>query len=360
MIIYKKIAKQNIIAVKREQEITEREARDEIFCSVYYQDETFRLENEYRKNNDLGPYDDIPEEIVNQISEKVSSEMWDDLEAGNSVDIGDYYLETEEEKISKQLVYFDDLFPPTVEIASQVLRDALLTEEGKKSYIAKVLEPYLNNPDESRSLLEACFGINEELYEEAALLSVTGDYMLRELKNSKGESVKFLMDPEGIRLYMVVPSDDAISDSEDDYDLCLVIEPNMIDEEHLAPRTMIDLSPAILDRILMGIEECGNQWLNCIGYPTWFDFISLKDDEVDEICTGIIDICCGPFRNLLQNLGYSQSEFSRRYHIPLRTVQEWCREDGKGASCRLYQRVMFAQAEGLLPSRPPKKKGNDL
>lgn len=93
MTIYKKIAKQNVVAVKREQEITEREASDEIYDSVYYQDETYRLVNEYRKNNNLGPYDEIPDEIFNDISEKVFSEMWDDLEAGKSVDVGDYYLE---------------------------------------------------------------------------------------------------------------------------------------------------------------------------------------------------------------------------------------------------------------------------
>lgn len=97
MTIYKKIAKQNVIAVKREQEITEREARDEIFGSVYYQDETFRLENEYREKNGLDSYDDFPEEIIEQISEKVFSEMWNELTSGISVDIGDYYLEMSEE-----------------------------------------------------------------------------------------------------------------------------------------------------------------------------------------------------------------------------------------------------------------------
>lgn len=56
------------------------------------------------------------------------------------------------------------------------------------------------------------------------------------------------------------------------------------------------------------------------------------------------------FRDLLSMAGLSQSECSRRFHIPLRTVQNWARGEN---TCPSYVRLMMAELTGLLPSYTP-------
>lgn len=52
-----------------------------------------------------------------------------------------------------------------------------------------------------------------------------------------------------------------------------------------------------------------------------------------------------PFRALLTELGLTQSELSRRYVIPLRTVQAWAAGDRVPPD---YLRLLLAKAEGYV------------
>ena len=51
-----------------------------------------------------------------------------------------------------------------------------------------------------------------------------------------------------------------------------------------------------------------------------------------------------PFRDLLAALGLSQTECSRRFGIPLRTVQGWANET---RHCPPYIRLMMAELTGI-------------
>lgn len=55
-----------------------------------------------------------------------------------------------------------------------------------------------------------------------------------------------------------------------------------------------------------------------------------------------MDIATIPFRDLLAALGLTQTELSRRYCIPLRTVQGWACGT---RSCPPYVRLMIAELE---------------
>lgn len=55
-----------------------------------------------------------------------------------------------------------------------------------------------------------------------------------------------------------------------------------------------------------------------------------------------------PFRSLLERMGLSQSGCSRRFCIPLRTIQDWA---GNLHSSPPYIRLMMAEAVGLLDIR---------
>lgn len=52
-----------------------------------------------------------------------------------------------------------------------------------------------------------------------------------------------------------------------------------------------------------------------------------------------------PFRTLLERMGLSQSECSRRFCIPLRTVQDWA---GGRRTPPTYVRLMMAELTGLV------------
>ena len=49
---------------------------------------------------------------------------------------------------------------------------------------------------------------------------------------------------------------------------------------------------------------------------------------------------CAPFRSFLEALGITQSQCSRRFSIPLRTVQGWALGE---RSCPVYVRLMMAE-----------------
>lgn len=55
-----------------------------------------------------------------------------------------------------------------------------------------------------------------------------------------------------------------------------------------------------------------------------------------------------PFKDLLERMEMNQSQCSRRFCIPLRTVQNWA---GEARSALPYVRLMMAEAMGLLDIR---------
>lgn len=56
------------------------------------------------------------------------------------------------------------------------------------------------------------------------------------------------------------------------------------------------------------------------------------------------EIAALPFRDLLRAMGLTQSACSRRFEIPLRTVQHWAGEDRE---CPIYLRLMMAELTGI-------------
>lgn len=50
-------------------------------------------------------------------------------------------------------------------------------------------------------------------------------------------------------------------------------------------------------------------------------------------------------RQILADADLSQSKFSQRFCLPLRTVEDWC---AARRSCTIYDRLMFQQLLGLL------------
>lgn len=67
-----------------------------------------------------------------------------------------------------------------------------------------------------------------------------------------------------------------------------------------------------------------------------------------ELYTALISlwrIFRAPFRDFLRMLGMSQAQMSKRFCIPLRTVQDWA---GERRSCAPYIRLMMAEIVGIL------------
>lgn len=58
-------------------------------------------------------------------------------------------------------------------------------------------------------------------------------------------------------------------------------------------------------------------------YTDWFDEISTNPDKVISFLEGIHDKIWMPFNDILSNSGFSKAEFSRRFCIPIRTVEDW-------------------------------------
>ena len=57
------------------------------------------------------------------------------------------------------------------------------------------------------------------------------------------------------------------------------------------------------------------------------------------------EIAALPFRDLLREMDMTQTGCSRRFHIPLRTVQGWANETRR---CPVYVRLMMAELAGIL------------
>lgn len=60
------------------------------------------------------------------------------------------------------------------------------------------------------------------------------------------------------------------------------------------------------------------------------------------------EIAAIPFRDLLQAMGMTQAECSRRFSIPLRTIQNWVSDvPGNHRDCPAYVRLMMAEITGI-------------
>ena len=61
------------------------------------------------------------------------------------------------------------------------------------------------------------------------------------------------------------------------------------------------------------------------------------------------EIAALPFRELLRAMGMTQTECSRRFEIPWRTVQNWAANSPtERRECPVYVRLMMAELAGIL------------
>lgn len=85
-----------------------------------------------------------------------------------------------------------------------------------------------------------------------------------------------------------------------------------------------------------------------------YDAAECYDDlDIDfvEQCARIWDIARIPFRELISKIGITQSDCSRRFFIPLRTVQNWCTNGKDYHDCPVYIRLMIAELTGYFSAR---------
>lgn len=60
------------------------------------------------------------------------------------------------------------------------------------------------------------------------------------------------------------------------------------------------------------------------------------------------EIAALPFRDLLRAMGLTQSACSRRFEIPLRTIQNWVAySPAASRECPVYLRLMMAELTGI-------------
>lgn len=76
------------------------------------------------------------------------------------------------------------------------------------------------------------------------------------------------------------------------------------------------------------------------------------DDETAEPDVSLIPelkalwhVANDSFKDLLKAMGLTQTECSRRFCVPLRTVQHWALEE---RSCAIYVRLMMAELTGYV------------
>lgn len=81
------------------------------------------------------------------------------------------------------------------------------------------------------------------------------------------------------------------------------------------------------------------------GYPDWFERISSDEMEIIQILENIHDIAHMSVRDIISKSGLTQSAFSIRFCIPLRTVEDWATGKRK---CVDYMRLMFCRDLGFL------------
>lgn len=247
-------------------------------------------------------------------------------------------------------VLYCDALPPTIEAASKILEAAIKTDH---SPLSDELESYIDccGVDEDETIMESYFRITPEAYEEVVASVPTVNYGRKNLTDLDGRNIRFEADINGIRIAMDVPYWWTDKD-------CMYIQRDLVkrmeEEGMFAPRTAASLSPATVDAIIdrifdtIAMEKGGEAWIDEEGYPTWFDLISFNPREIFSISDTIVGICCKPFKEFIEDLGYTQASLCKAYHIPRRTVQDWYQDKNP---CKLHFRLMFAELAGLLPSR---------
>ena len=58
-------------------------------------------------------------------------------------------------------------------------------------------------------------------------------------------------------------------------------------------------------------------------------------------------------RDLRTAAGLSRMDFSRRFHIPIRTIENWECTGPNSRECPTYVRLLIAEALGLMPEVTP-------
>lgn len=58
-------------------------------------------------------------------------------------------------------------------------------------------------------------------------------------------------------------------------------------------------------------------------------------------------------RDLRTAAGLSRMEFSRRFHIPIRTIENWECNGQNYRECPVYVRLLIAEAIGMMPEVTP-------
>ena len=58
-------------------------------------------------------------------------------------------------------------------------------------------------------------------------------------------------------------------------------------------------------------------------------------------------------RDLRTSAGLSRMDFSRRFHIPIRTIENWECTGPNARECPVYVRLLIADAIGLMPEVTP-------
>lgn len=81
------------------------------------------------------------------------------------------------------------------------------------------------------------------------------------------------------------------------------------------------------------------------GYPEFFDEISENLQEIVDVLGNIHDVAWMSFRDILKRSGMTQAEFSTKFCIPVRTIENWSTEKNV---CRDYDRLMMARILGFL------------
>ena len=200
------------------------------------------------------------------------------------------------------------------------------------------------------NLLHDYFGISDDLYERAVTseinsadtmpLSVQNDLIAQCESSRISASTGFGIEIDALVPYWWTPEDMNYITRDQVHKL--------VDHGVFLPRSVSDLHPAVVDYIIDGCEDVGENWLEENGYPMEYDLISLDTNEVIEISNLITSVCIGPFKDLLRKGGYSQAKFAKRFRIPLRSVEDWA--SGRTV-CRIYLRLMFAELMGLLKRR---------
>lgn len=88
-----------------------------------------------------------------------------------------------------------------------------------------------------------------------------------------------------------------------------------------------------------------NMYIAEYGYPDWFDDISPDMEKVVEALVNIHTVAHMSFKDIISASGLTQVQFSEKFCIPLRTIENWSAEVRK---CSDYNRLMFARLLGLI------------